>query len=168
MHVKWTIHTHLYCYEFSKNLIPWRESNPGQQFLMLMRCPQCHAATGPDCQSCWINHFPTTKAGIAEVSFREQAWLSAQQMFVNRLLFQSGLPDFSGSKHTKTENYIPNDHKLGQKAVNYTNGHRIFQMVIKYNSIFYPKALQILPKLGFLVWKQTIWQPWLQSEESND
>jgi hypothetical protein len=33
-------------------------------------------------------------------------------------------------------------------------------MVIKYNNIFYSKALQILPKLGFFVWKQTIWQPW--------
>jgi hypothetical protein len=33
-------------------------------------------------------------------------------------------------------------------------------MVIKYNNIFYSKALQILPKLGYLVWKQTIWQPW--------
>jgi hypothetical protein len=33
-------------------------------------------------------------------------------------------------------------------------------MVIKCNNIFYSKALQILPKLGFLVRKQTIWQPW--------
>jgi hypothetical protein len=33
-------------------------------------------------------------------------------------------------------------------------------MVIKYNNIFDSKALQILPKLGFLFWKQTIWQPW--------
>jgi hypothetical protein len=33
--------------------------------------------------------------------------------------------------------------------------------VIKYINIFRSKALQNLPKLGFLVWKQTIWQPWL-------
>jgi hypothetical protein len=35
------------------------------------------------------------------------------------------------------------------------NGHKIFQMIIKYNNIFHSKALQNLPKLGFLVWKQT-------------
>jgi hypothetical protein len=33
-------------------------------------------------------------------------------------------------------------------------------MVIKGNNIFYSKALQVLPKSGFWVWKQTIWQPW--------
>jgi hypothetical protein len=32
---------------------------------------------------------------------------------------------------------------------------------MKFNNIFYSKALQILPKLVFLVWKLTIWQPWL-------
>jgi hypothetical protein len=41
------------------------------------------------------------------------------------------------------------------------SGHKIFQKVIKYNNIFYCKALHILPKLGFLVLKQTIWQPWV-------
>jgi hypothetical protein len=33
-------------------------------------------------------------------------------------------------------------------------------MAIKSRNIFQSKALQHLPKLGFLVWKQTIWQPW--------
>jgi hypothetical protein len=33
-------------------------------------------------------------------------------------------------------------------------------MVIKYAKIFHCKTLQNLPKLGFWVWKQTIWQPW--------
>jgi hypothetical protein len=34
---------------------------------------------------------------------------------------RKGLPDFwSWSKHTKMEKYIPNDHKLDQKAVKYT------------------------------------------------
>jgi hypothetical protein len=41
-------------------------------------------------------------------------------------------------------------------------GRKLFQMVIKYNNIFHSKALQTLPKLGFLVWKQTIWQPWVR------
>jgi hypothetical protein len=32
-------------------------------------------------------------------------------------------------------------------------------MTIKYASIFHFKALQNIPKSGFLVLKQTIWQP---------
>jgi hypothetical protein len=32
-------------------------------------------------------------------------------------------------------------------------------MAIKYINIFQSEALKIFPKLGFLVWKQTIWQP---------
>jgi hypothetical protein len=65
------------------------------------------------------------------------------------------LPDFSWSKHTKME-------KIYQMTTNYTklpyimpNGHKIFQTIITAFS----KAMQNLPKLGFLVWKQTIWQP---------
>jgi hypothetical protein len=44
---------------------------------------------------------------------------------------QTGLPDFSWSKHTKTERNIPNDHKLCQKEVNFTKVRKIFQMAIK-------------------------------------
>jgi hypothetical protein len=33
-------------------------------------------------------------------------------------------------------------------------------MVIKYTNIYHSKDLQILPKLEFSVWKQTISQPW--------
>jgi hypothetical protein len=36
------------------------------------------------------------------------------------------------------------------------------QVSIKYTIIFHCKTLQILAKFGFLVWKQTIWQPCLQ------
>jgi hypothetical protein len=35
----------------------------------------------------------------------------------------------------------------------------MFQMAIKYINIFQSKAIQNLPESGFLVWKQTIWQP---------
>jgi hypothetical protein len=35
------------------------------------------------------------------------------------------------------------------------------QVSIKYTNIFQCKTLQNLPKFGFLVWKHTIWQPWL-------
>jgi hypothetical protein len=33
------------------------------------------------------------------------------------------------------------------------------QVAINYTNIFHCKTLQNLPKFGFLVWKQTIWQP---------
>jgi hypothetical protein len=42
-------------------------------------------------------------------------------------------------------------------------GHKISQisvMAIKYINIFPSEALKIVPKLGFLVLKETIWQPW--------
>jgi dUTPase len=62
-----------------------------------------------------------------------------------------GLPDFSLSKHTKTG-------KIYQMITNYTkrpyiipNGRKILQMVIKYNNILNPKALQNMPKFGFWV-----------------
>jgi hypothetical protein len=38
----------------------------------------------------------------------------------------------------------------------------MLQMAIKYINIFPPKAPQNLPKLEFLVWKETIWQPCFQ------
>jgi hypothetical protein len=41
------------------------------------------------------------------------------------------------------------------------NGSNIFQMGITSTNIFHSKALQPLPSLGFLVWKWTIWQPWM-------
>jgi hypothetical protein len=43
---------------------------------------------------------------------------------------------------------LPNDHKLYVP-----NGVKKFLMGITYDNIFHSKALQILPKLGFLVWK---------------
>jgi hypothetical protein len=50
---------------------------------------------------------------------------------------------------------LPNCHRI-----HIPNDRKIYQMTITYTSIFHSKALQNLPKLGFLVWKQTIWQPW--------
>jgi hypothetical protein len=61
----------------------------------------------------------------------------------------------SGEKYTKLPQNIPNGHKIFPMAVKYVD-----QMVIKYTKIFRSKTFQNLPKLGFLVWKQTIWQPW--------
>jgi hypothetical protein len=42
-------------------------------------------------------------------------------------------------------------------------GRKTDQIVIKYTNIFHCKTLQNLPKLGFLVWKYAIWQPWWSS-----
>jgi hypothetical protein len=76
------------------------------------------------------------------------------------------LPDFSRSKHTKAGKYtkwmqtIPNGLKLYQMA------EKIFRMIITYNHILNSKDLQNLPKLEFLVWKQTIWQPWWRIERN--
>jgi hypothetical protein len=56
---------------------------------------------------------------------------------------QAGLPDFS--RHN-----VPKRGRTYQNTTNLPNGHKIFQMGIKYISIFNSKALQNLPKLGFL------------------
>jgi hypothetical protein len=56
-------------------------------------------------------------------------------------------------KFTKCPQNILNCGKIDQKAIKYTN-------------IFHCKSLQILPKLGFLVWKYAIWQPCQQLVES--
>jgi hypothetical protein len=56
-----------------------------------------------------------------------------------------GLPDFSRSKHTKTGRIYQNGCKLYQTALNHTK----WQYYILNDS----KGIQILPKLGFLVWK---------------
>jgi hypothetical protein len=48
--------------------------------------------------------------------------------------------------------------KCTKWSQNIPNVYEIFQMAIKYN-ILQSKALQNLHKLGFLVWKLTIWQP---------
>jgi hypothetical protein len=71
---------------------------------------------------------------------------------------RAGLPDFSWymipkpEKCTKLTQNVPNGHKISQMSV------KTFQMAIKYISISQSRALQNLPKLGFLVLKQTIRQ----------
>jgi hypothetical protein len=41
------------------------------------------------------------------------------------------------------------------------------QLSIKYTNIFHCKTLQNLPKFGFLVWRQTIWQPCFATEQNS-
>jgi hypothetical protein len=76
--------------------------------------------------------------------------------------FTPGLPDLSWYK-------IPKRGEIHQMTTKYTKWPyvkyfqwlKIDQKVIKYTNIFHHcKTLQKLPKLGFLVRKQTIWQPW--------
>jgi hypothetical protein len=72
----------------------------------------------------------------------------------------AGLPDFSCYK-------MPKRGKIYQITTNFTKrpwyiaqDRNMDQVSIKYTIIFHCKTLQNLPKFGFLVWKQTIWQPW--------
>jgi hypothetical protein len=75
-----------------------------------------------------------------------------------RKFAQSGHPD--GEVGVRVARFfLAHDTKTGkmyQMTTNYTNGHKLCQMdvnipVIKYINIFRSKALQNLPKLGFLV-----------------
>jgi hypothetical protein len=62
----------------------------------------------------------------------------------------------------KMDQMAINDHKIYHNAIKYTihtYGMKMDQMAIKYTRIFHCKKLKNLPKFGFLVWKQTIWQP---------
>jgi hypothetical protein len=62
---------------------------------------------------------------------------------------------------TETRENIPNYYnktkwpKIYQMTVNIPNDHKIYQHFPSWGP---PK---FYPKLGFLVWKQTIWQPWI-------
>jgi hypothetical protein len=65
-----------------------------------------------------------------------------------------------GKKYTKlTAKYTkrPLSTYLHQMASKY-------RMVIKYTKVFHSKAFNSIPKLEFLVWKYTIWQPWSVAE----
>jgi hypothetical protein len=73
------------------------------------------------------------------------------------LHFQSGLPDFSWCMYQDEEIYT-------KSPQNIQNGRKMDQMAINYTNIFHCNTLQNLPKMGFLVWKYTIWQTCFQSD----
>jgi hypothetical protein len=75
-----------------------------------------------------------------------------------------GCQMFLGTWYQNRKN-VPNEYKMYQMVLNIPNFHRIFQTATKYLNFFLSKALQNLPKSGFLVWKQTIWQPCSQEEK---
>jgi hypothetical protein len=72
------------------------------------------------------------------------------------------LPDFSRHNLPKRGKNIPTGHNITKWPWNIPNGCKTLQMTIKYTNIFPFKAIQNLPKLIFMVWKYTIWQPWSQ------
>jgi hypothetical protein len=54
-------------------------------------------------------------------------------------------------KHTKTGKIFQITQNFNKWPLKIPNRHKIYQMTIKYAKIFLPKALPIIPKLGFLV-----------------
>jgi hypothetical protein len=81
-----------------------------------------------------------------------------------------GLPDFSWcsipkwEKCTKWPFIVPNGMKRMARKKYQIALHNIYQRAVNYSNIFHCKTLQNLPNLGFLVWKETIWQPWRRIE----
>jgi hypothetical protein len=43
------------------------------------------------------------------------------------------------------------------------DGRKLYQMNINYTSKIHCRTLKNIPKFGFLVRKNTIWQPWRQA-----
>jgi hypothetical protein len=72
-----------------------------------------------------------------------------------------GLPVFSLCNIPKWEKYTQITTKFTKWPLNKRNDNRIDLMDIKFTNIFHCKTLQSWPKLGFLVWNYTIWQPCL-------
>jgi hypothetical protein len=77
--------------------------------------------------------------------------------------FKEGCQIFRGTTYQNWINIprwpqnLPKGHKVCIR-----NGSKIDRMAIKLTNTFRCKALQNFPKLGFLVWKYTIWQTWLR------
>jgi hypothetical protein len=64
-------------------------------------------------------------------------------------------------QHTKTWKIYHTTIKYIKWTQSIPNGQKIDHMAVKFTDIFHSKAHQNLPKFGFLVWKHTIWQPWV-------
>jgi hypothetical protein len=69
---------------------------------------------------------------------------------------EQGCQIFLGAWHQNRKN-VQNEHTMYQM---FPNVHKIIQKDIKYINILQSETLKIFPKLRFLVWKRTIWQPW--------
>jgi hypothetical protein len=60
------------------------------------------------------------------------------------------------TQYTKTREKIPNYHQITKLPLSIPNDRKLFQMTIKYTSIFHYKALQIYPN----------WDFWLENKPS--
>jgi hypothetical protein len=72
------------------------------------------------------------------------------------------LPDFSWHiipkplKCSKSTQNVPNQHKMYQIVLKYPNVGKIFQMAIQFVNQLKSRAIQNLPKLGFLGFLATL------------
>jgi hypothetical protein len=74
---------------------------------------------------------------------------------------------FIFAEHTKTGKNIPKLQPLIPNGRNmYKNGTKNYKCPsYRYTNIFRPKIFPKYTKLAILVWKQTIWQPWLKLDQ---
>jgi hypothetical protein len=61
--------------------------------------------------------------------------------------------------------------KITKWPLNIPNGHKTYHMVVKYSkrpqnmpTLSIPRPSKIHPNRDFFVWKNTIWQPWLDAQ----
>jgi hypothetical protein len=71
---------------------------------------------------------------------------------------KQGCQIFLGACHQKRKN-VPNEHTMCKMFIQYLKC-----TYKKYINIFQSETLKMFPKLGFLVGKQTIWQPCFLAE----
>jgi hypothetical protein len=71
-------------------------------------------------------------------------------------------------QHKKTGEMTKMTIKYTKRPQNIPNGRKKDLMAIKYINNVHYKTLENLPKLGFLVWKYAIWQPWFWQRWDRD
>jgi hypothetical protein len=64
------------------------------------------------------------------------------------MIFFQGCQIYAGTTDQKWKNILTNGHKIYQMTIKYPKGQQMFKKITK---LFHCKALQNLPKLGFLV-----------------
>jgi hypothetical protein len=97
-----------------------------------------------------------SKGGMSEPELKQMRWsrtvmyekvknIQCAENWIKRLCtyrMEPWLPDFSCHN-------IPKRRKMHQIATELPNEHKIYQMAIEYTNLFHSKALKNLPKLGF-------------------
>jgi hypothetical protein len=67
-------------YVFPKNLVPWRDSNPGLLFLRLMRCPLRHAT-----RALWIFYYFYVNSNLNNVFHQDLMTTEFNMGEINRI-----------------------------------------------------------------------------------